>query len=151
MHLHLPMKRLRSTASDTSAPTSSVFPAMHQDDEWFGQEELDGQLAVDVFQTPDAIIIKSPIAGVLREDLDVAVNRDVVTIRGRRRQEERIAEADFLFRECYWGGFSRSIILPMEVQVDKVAAEMKNGILTVTLPKTHSTASRVIPVAGTDE
>lgn len=127
-------------------PSGMPIPVEH--DDWFGQEELDGQLAVDVYQTPNAIIIKSPIAGVERDDLDIAVNRDVVTIRGRRKLQERIADADYLFQECYWGGFSRSLILPVEVQVDKVTAELKNGILTIILPKTRENAVRVIPVIG---
>lgn len=117
-----------------------------EDESWLGEEEFDGQLAVDVYQTPSSIVIKSPIAGVEPEDLDVAVNRDVVTIRGKRRQRETIAQQDYLFQECYWGSFSRSIILPTEVQVDKVSAEMKNGVLTVTLPKAKGNSPRVIRV-----
>lgn len=117
-------------------------------DDWFGQDASDGQLAVDVYQTPDAIIIKSPIAGVTSEDLDIAVQRDVITIRGQRRSHAQVAEGDYLFQECYWGNFSRSIILPTEVQVDRVAAELQHGILTITLPKAQSSAVRVVPVRG---
>lgn len=119
---------------------------LSNDKGWFDDEQFDGQLAVDVYQTEDAIIIKSPIAGVEADDIDVSVNRDVVTIRGKRRQQEVIPRQDYLFQECYWGGFSRSIILPTEVAVDGVTAEIKNGILTVTLPKTHTTAVRVVRV-----
>lgn len=122
--------------------------ATGRDEEWFGEGDYDGQLAVDVFQTPETIVIKSPIAGVVPEDMDIAVNGDVVTIRGRRQQQETVAEHDYLFQECYWGGFSRSIILPTEVDVARVTAEMKNGILTVTLPKAKHQSVRVIRVTG---
>lgn len=129
----------------------SDVPLPVENDEWFSESGYDGQLAVDVYQTADTIVIKSPIAGVAAEDIDIAVNGDVVTIRGRRQQGEKIADKDYLFQECYWGGFSRSIILPADVQTEKVVAEMKNGVLTVRMPKARSQSVRVIPVRSRDE
>ncbi len=126
-------------------------PLPVENDDWFSESGYDGQLAVDVYQTPDAIVIKSPIAGVAAEDIDISVNGDVVTIRGRRQQGEKIQDKDYLFQECYWGGFSRSIILPADVQTEKVIAEMKNGVLTVRMPKAKSQSVRVIPVRSRDE
>lgn len=125
---------------------SGSLPLGDHDTDWLHGADYDGQLAVDVYQTPNAIIIKSPIAGVAPEDLDIAVNGDVITIRGRRHQIETIEDPDYLFQECYWGGFSRSIILPTEIHADKVSAQLKNGILTVTLPKAKNNPVRVIPV-----
>jgi len=103
------------------------------------EEDYSGQLAVDVYQDKDNIIIKSTIAGVKPEHLDISINNDMVTIRGKREKEHEVAEEDCFYRECYWGGFSRSIILPQEIKVDKVQANLKNGILTLTLPKASKT------------
>ncbi len=136
----------KTTASGKNLP--QPFPVNDHDSDWFGDADYDGQLAVDVYQTADTIVITSPIAGVTPEDLDIAVNGDVVTIRGRRKQEPQSADREYLFQECYWGGFSRSIILPTEVQVDKVTAQMKNGVLFITMPKAKSNTLRVIRVTG---
>ena len=102
--------------------------------DWLDNED-EGQLSVDVYQTKNEIIVKSTIAGVKPDDLDIAVNGDMVTIRGQRRQETEIDEKDYFFRECYWGGFSRSLILPCEVKTDHIQANLKNGVLTIILPK----------------
>lgn len=102
---------------------------------WLDDDDFSGQLAVDVYQTNDEIIIKSTIAGVRTEDIDIAINNDMITIRGKREKEGVINEEDYFYRECYWGGFSRSIILPCDVKSDKVDASMKNGVLTIILPK----------------
>lgn len=118
--------------------------------EWL-EQNFDGQLAIDVYQTPDSIVIKSTIAGVQPEDLDVTVNNDMVTIRGMRRQEETVDEKDYFFQECYWGGFSRSVVLPVDVDPDNVKAAMKNGVLTVTLPKVKKSATATVSVAQEEE
>jgi HSP20 family protein len=97
--------------------------------------EEEGQLSVDVYQDEDNVIIKSTIAGVEPEDIDVSVDNDMVTIRGRRARNREIEEEDYFYQECYWGSFSRSIILPVEIRADQIDATIKNGILTVILPK----------------
>lgn len=105
-------------------------------EEWAeGDENYEGQLSVDVYQTSNSIVIKSTIAGVKPEDVDVAIENDMLTIRGQRKIDEEIAEENYFYQECYWGGFSRSIILPVEVVTDKIDAALKDGVLTVTLPK----------------
>lgn len=103
--------------------------------DWFDDDFEDGQLSLDVYETPKEIMVKSTIAGVKPEDLDIAINEDMLTIRGQRQAEESIKEEDYLYRECYWGSFSRSIILPAEVKADKIKAELENGVLTISLPK----------------
>lgn len=110
------------------------------------EENYDGQLSVDVYQTEDSIVIKSTIAGVKSEDIDISINNDMVTIRGLRQKQEEVAKEDYFYQECYWGGFSRSIILPVEVKEDKVDAVLENGILTVILPRAIKTKSTSIKV-----
>jgi HSP20 family protein len=106
--------------------------------EWLGGDYDEGQLSIDVFQTPDSLIVKSTIAGVKSGDIDISINNDMLTIRGRREIQENISEENYLIKECYWGGFSRSVILPVEVEVEKVEAALDNGVLTVILPKAKS-------------
>lgn len=107
-------------------------------DEMSEEIEEEGQLAVDVYQDKKNIIIKSTIAGVEPDDIDISIDNDMITIRGRREKQRDIAEDDYFYQECYWGGFSRSIILPVEVDAEGIEAGMRNGVLTITLPKTHA-------------
>lgn len=117
--------------------------------EWL-EEDFSGQLAVDVFQTDQDIVIESTIAGVRPEDLDISVTNDMVTIKGIRRHQQTVADDAYLFRECYWGGFSRRIILPLEVRTDKINAVLKDGILTVTLPKLERPKAKIVRVREED-
>jgi HSP20 family protein len=112
------------------------------------QEDGEGQLTIDVYQTENDIVIKSTIAGVKPEDLDVSINNDMITIRGERKQDEQITEENYYYQECYWGSFSRSVILPVDVLADKVEASMKNGILTIRMPKADNTRAKKIQVRG---
>ena len=105
--------------------------------EWidYNEPETEGQLAIDVFQTNKKIVVKSAIAGVKPEDLKISLHNDLLIVKGRRDEMNEINEDSYLYRECYWGSFSRSIILPAEVDNKKVEAEFENGILTITLYK----------------
>lgn len=102
---------------------------------WFNNDYQEGQLSVDVYQDEKNLIVKSTIAGVKPENIDISINQDMLTIRGKREENQKIAEGNYLYRECYWGSFSRSLILPFAVKADKIEAELENGILTITLPK----------------
>jgi len=103
---------------------------------WIDEEsEKEGELTVDVYQTSDMIIVKSMIAGVRPEDLDVTITRDMITIRGKREEERIENEDDFFVRELYWGSFSRTIQLPEEIDVDEAEAIEKHGLLILKLPK----------------
>lgn len=108
----------------------------------------EGQLTIDVYQTESDIVIKSTIAGVKPEDLDVAINNDMVIIKGERKNEEQVPEESYYYQECYWGKFSRSVILPVDVLAEKIEASMKNGILTVRLPKADINKTKKIQVRG---
>ncbi len=120
-------------------------------DNW-GQEEqsedAEGQLTIDVYQTETEIVIKSTIAGVKPEDLDVSISNDMITIKGERKNEEIVDDNGYYYRECYWGTFSRSVVLPMDVLADKIDAALKNGILTIRLPKADITKTKKIQVRG---
>ena len=98
-------------------------------------EEKDGELTVDVYQTQDMIVIKTMIAGVRPEDLDISITRDMVTVKGRREEEKVVKEEDYFARELYWGTFSRTIALPSEIDVDEAEAIEKHGLLILKLPK----------------
>jgi HSP20 family protein len=95
----------------------------------------EGQLTVDVYQTPDDIVIKTMTAGVKPEDLDIAITRDMVTIRGQREGGMETSDEDYFSRELYWGTFSRTIMLPQEIDVEGAEASEKHGLLTIKLPK----------------
>lgn len=114
----------------------------------FPQEDGEGQLTIDVYQTDNEIIIKSTIAGVKPEDLDVSISNDMITIQGERRRDEDIPEENYYYQECYWGSFSRSVILPVDVIADKIEASMKNGILTIKMLKADNTRTKKIQVRG---
>lgn len=99
------------------------------------QEEGEGQLTVDVYQTPSEIVIKTMVAGVKPEDLDVAITRDMVTVKGKREEERNVNGEDYFHKELYWGSFSRTILLPQEVDIEESEAIEKHGMLIVRLPK----------------
>ena len=115
-------------------------------DEWLDNEYEEGQLSIDVYQTPAHIVVKSTIAGVRPDDIDISINNDMLTIRGKRTLHEEVRDEDYLYRECYWGNFSRSIILPVEINTDKIEAALENGVLTVTLPKAKNSKQISIKV-----
>ncbi len=108
--------------------------------------DYEGQLTIDVYQTPNDIVIKSTIAGVRPEDLDVTINNDMLTIKGTRKNDAQIKPEDYYYQECYWGPFSRSVILPVDVETEKIKAQLTNGILTITLPKASKAKTKTIAV-----
>ncbi len=122
--------------SRAMSPKSKHVRPAESASSWIEEEtEKDAELTVDVYQTGEMIVVKSMIAGVRPEDLDVSITRDSVTIRGKR-EEEHVAEGDdFLVRELYWGSFSRTIALPEEIDVDEAEAVEKHGLLILKLPK----------------
>lgn len=98
-------------------------------------ESEEGQLTLDMWQTPDEIVVQTIIGGVKPEDLDVSISHDMVTIRGKREKSREVSDKDHFYQELYWGAFSRSILLPQEVDSDEAEATIKNGLLTIRLPK----------------
>lgn len=119
-----------------------------QEEEMPADDDAEGQLTIDVYQTETEIVIKSTIAGVKPEDLDVSISNDMITIKGERKNEEIVDDNGYYYRECYWGSFSRSVVLPMDVLPEKIDATLKNGILTIRLPKADVTKTKKIQVRG---
>lgn len=94
----------------------------------------EGQLAVDVYREGKTLIIRSTIAGVRPEAIDISIHGDLLTIRGHREEHSQVNEDDWFYRECYWGAFSRTIVLPLDVYPEYTEAEIHHGVLTIKLP-----------------
>jgi HSP20 family protein len=120
-------------------------PAFNQNLLESNQEE-EGQLALDVYQTPNEIVIVAPIAGVKIPDLHLSITEDVLTIKGKRCLEFDIPEEDYLTQECYWGNFSRSIVLPASVDTSKISASFKDAVLKISIPRTERTKTKLIRI-----
>ncbi|HEY4514464.1 MAG TPA: Hsp20/alpha crystallin family protein [Candidatus Paceibacterota bacterium] len=104
-------------------------------DESLSAAEPEGELAVDVYQTPDAIVVKALVAGVQPTTIDISLTREMLIISGSREDEREVEDENYFQRELYWGSFSRTILLPEEVDVDLAEASEKHGILMIRLPK----------------
>ena len=102
---------------------------------WSEEDAEEGQLTVDMYQTDMEIVILSMIAGVEPDGLNIAITRDMVTIKGARTVPQEVPEENYYYKELYWGPFSRTIVLPQEIEPEGVQAFEKNGLLTIKLPK----------------
>lgn len=125
---------------------TQVAQAPQQQEDWLS--EYEGQLTIDMYQTKDNVIIKSTIAGVKGDDIDVTIANDMVTIRGERKRDFDASSEDYFYQECYWGSFSRSVVLPVDVDIENVSADLKDGILTVILPKAAKAKAKKIRVGA---
>ncbi|MCX6806570.1 MAG: Hsp20/alpha crystallin family protein [Candidatus Berkelbacteria bacterium] len=117
---------------------------MAQEEE--GLEEFEGQLAIDVSQTDNEIVIQAPIAGVRPEELEVSISDEMVNIKGERKSKTEVKKENYLCQECYWGTFSRSYLLPIAVDSAKASASIKDGILTITIPKLETSKTKVLKI-----
>ncbi len=118
------------------------------DGNWMEESAEEGQLTLDVFQTPTEIIIKSIVAGVKPEDLDVSISHEMITIKGKREETHKVEKESYFYQELYWGSFSRSILLPQEVDPDEADANLKGGILTIKLPKLNKEKIQKLKIKG---
>jgi len=103
-----------------------------KEEEWFLPQE--GQLTIDLYEKGDFLIIESAIAGVKSQDLEINIESDLLRIKGKR-VKEKDGKKNYFYQECFWGSFSRTVVLPLSVKADGVKAVINNGILTITLPK----------------
>ncbi|MDD2646545.1 MAG: Hsp20/alpha crystallin family protein [Patescibacteria group bacterium] len=114
------------------------------EEQWLPEgDEITGQLSVDLYDGGDSLIVESTIAGVKPEDIDISVEPDLITIRGSRKRDKQINKKNYFYQECFWGGFSRTMVLPTPVKPDGVRANIKNGILTVILPKAQEKPTNI--------
>ena len=115
---------------------------------WYGERQ-EGKLAVDVIELEQEVIIISTIAGALDDSFDLSIQDDLLTIRGVREHPLQTISGEVLHQECFWGPFSRTIVLPVEVKNDLAVAEYKQGILTIHIPKQRR--DRRIPITVVDD
>lgn len=109
-------------------------------------EETEGQLAIDVYQDDENIYIIAPIAGTAPTDIDVQITDEVVTIRGERKSGHKATDEQHFVQECYWGPFSRTFVLPIEVDSEKAKATLKNGLLSITIPKDSRSKTKSLKI-----
>lgn len=116
------------------------------EEEWEEPEDFPGQLAVDVYETADKLVVKARTAGISKNDLDVTINDNILTISGVLSGGEDEQTTRWHIQECYWGEFSRTIALPVQVREEGVKAELKEGVLTITFEKEKVEAPKKIDV-----
>jgi HSP20 family protein len=110
-----------------------------------------GALAIDSWETTEEVVIRAPLAGVKPEDLDLTITENMVTIKGSRHDESEVTKDNFFVQECYWGSFERTYKLPVSVDAERAKANLKNGILTIRLPKLEQTKTKNISVESIEE
>ena len=99
------------------------------------EEEIDAELTVDVYQTPTDIVLQTMVAGVMPDNLSISITRDLITIRGKREENQSIDKNNYFVQELYWGSFSRTISLPEEIDPEEAEAVERHGLLIIKLPK----------------
>ncbi|MFH1246659.1 MAG: Hsp20/alpha crystallin family protein [Candidatus Liptonbacteria bacterium] len=129
-----------------SMPSNYKVPKSASKSQVDSEMAMEGSLTIDVFQTPSDLVVQSAIAGVRPEDIDIEVSTDSITIRGARHKEQEVEDNDYYYQECYWGRFSRQVLLPQEIDPEAAAVTFKNGILTIKLPKLNRKKSRKLKV-----
>lgn len=139
---------MKTDESELLDDSESKLPKKVLDDSWMEEDASEGQLTVDVYQTPSEIVIKTMVAGVKPEDLDISITRDMVTIKGKRETERFVKDDDYFHQELYWGSFSRTIMLPAEVEVEEADAVEKHGLLIIRLPKIDKNKQTKLRVKG---
>ncbi|OGI91529.1 hypothetical protein A2933_01385 [Candidatus Nomurabacteria bacterium RIFCSPLOWO2_01_FULL_46_18] len=126
---------IRATEEEPNLRKLSVKDTGRGGRNFLEEEKEEMELAVDVYQTPTDIIVQTMVAGVRPEDLEVSIARDMITIRGKREESRTIDEENYFSKELYWGNFSRTILLPQEVEPEEAEAMEKHGLLTIRLTK----------------
>jgi len=114
------------------------------EEDWM--DEYEGQLAIDVFETEDSLVLTAPIAGVSSENLDVQISDEFVTIKGEREDSRQTESTGYHIQECYWGSFSRTFEIPTPVDSENAEANMKDGILTIVIPKIQKAKAKSLKI-----
>ena len=120
-------------------------PAKYEAGGW-GTDDDEGQLTLDIYDDGAHFVVQTTVAGVKMEDLDITVTNDSVTVRGVRNRTHEVSDDRFYAKELYWGKFSRSVVLPEEVDGEKADASLKNGLLTIKIPKKSYASTKKIKI-----
>ena len=135
--IELPIKKSPKTRANarSSRDDVPVRRSLEENEIFIEEDENSGELSVDLYQTDKEIIIEAMVAGVKPQDLHISITRDMVTIRGRREANNTVNEDDYFYRELFWGTFTRTIMLPHEVEIESAEAVEKHGLLIIRMPK----------------
>lgn len=137
---------LKGRSSDFEEDVIVEQPKQESFGQWENDEQAEGELAVDVYQTNDSIVIQAMVAGVASDELSVSVTREMITIKGKREAPKNVSQENYFYQELYWGAFSRTILLPAEVETEEVEATEKHGLLTIKLPKIDKERKQTIKI-----
>jgi HSP20 family protein len=113
---------------------------------WDEEEVVAGQLAVDVYETKEKLVVKGRVAGVNKSELDVSISDNTLTVRGTLNAGEEEGVENYFLQECYWGEFSRSLVLPVPVKEEEIEAVLKDGVLTISFAKLKQDTVKKIQV-----
>ena len=122
---------------DSVVRSSGLFPSLRAE-----------QPAVDMYQTDTDVVVKASLAGMKSEDVDISVTGDVITLKGEHKEEHETSEENYFRKEMRYGSFTRSLPIPVPVNVDKAEAEFQDGVLTVKMPKTEESKPKTVKVKG---
>lgn len=117
-----------------------------QSSDWDDEDPVPGQLAVDVYETKDKLVVKARTAGVNKNDLDVSISDNTLSIRGTLSAGNEDEVENYFVQECYWGEFSRSIALPVPVKEEEIEAMLKDGVLTISFAKVKQDTVKKIQI-----
>lgn len=134
------------TDEDQMQSTHTPVPQPELGDQEEPDDEFPGQLAVDVYETDDELVIKARTAGVNKDDLDVSISEGILTISGTLSSGDDVEANNWHIQECYWGEFSRTLALPVPVKEDEAKAALKDGILSVSFPKVQQEIAKKIQI-----
>lgn len=133
-------------SEDEVVDTGSGAQAPADDDQWDEDEPVAGQLAVDVYETKENLVVKGRVAGVNKSELDVSISDNTLTVRGTLSAGNEEGVENYFLQECYWGEFSRSIVLPVPVKEEEIEAVLKDGVLTISFAKQKQDTVKKIQV-----
>jgi HSP20 family protein len=133
-------------ASEGSVQTQQSTDQAGPEEEWEEDDQVPGQLAVDVFETKEKLIVKARTAGVNKQDLDVSISDNTLSIRGTLSAGTEEQAENYFVQECYWGEFSRSIALPVPVKEEEIEAVLKDGVLTISFTKVKQDTVKKIQI-----
>lgn len=137
----------QAPAADDQQVADSAQPAPTDDWDEEQMQDMPGMLAVDVYETKERLYVKARTAGVNKDDLDVSISDNTLTIRGTLSSGDEVDAENYHIQECYWGEFSRTLALPVPVKEDEVEAVLKDGVLTIGFTKVKQETVKKITIS----